>query len=398
MMAIFWFIVVSSIAGIIPRLVVPGSAYTLIIVLGVAGAFIADPAWAGEKCGVGSCPEGYQCSPIRPGKCVPFGNLDCGGYTCSPGNKCGRGVAGKCIPQNSVDCGDGRYCNPGFVCAAGSRCISQADLAAEKAAATINTPSASSTAQPASPPNPASPPVATNNPPSTFGEIVQFDCNQLDASVNPPVVGILIKILYPSEKRQQFADPTFTQDLLDSIRNAATQRCSTVPAQFLDGGRSRDARRTKFELTIGATRDFGWYVGNAQNIYVRASFDLQTQKWTLVHNAAGDSLAQARREQEQQQAEARKSAEEVAEFERRKQAALADCGSNWPTLISGPWFSTTYKTAAIDGARRSNYLCVKSIEYLGAAPNPFGLNSAKARLIFYTNNAIRQTQDIDFFY
>jgi hypothetical protein len=151
------------------------------------------------------------------------------------------------------------------------------------------------------------------------------------------------------------------------------------------------------EVNVRA-RSYDVRFGNTQNIYVRGSFDLQIQRWTLVHNAAGDALAKERREQEEQQAEARIKAEEVAAFEKRKQAALADCGSNWPTLISGPWFSSTYKTAAIDGAKRSNYLCVKSIEYLGPAPNPFGGNAAKARVIFYTNNAIRETQVIEFFY
>jgi len=52
--------------------------------------------------------------------------------------------------------------------------------------------------------------------------------------------------------------------------------------------------------------------------------------------------------------------------------ALADGELNWSALIGRPWFSSIYITAAINGARQSNYLCVKSINILGQQPTRSG--------------------------
>lgn len=68
--------------------------------------------------------------------------------------------------------------------------------------------------------------------------------------------------------------------------------------------------------------------------------------------------------------------------EARKNAALADCGAA-PTLSGGPWFSSTYKTAATDASRNGRFLCVKTVEYIGAAVNPFGGNAARAKFTGY---------------
>jgi len=67
--------------------------------------------------------------------------------------------------------------------------------------------------------------------------------------------------------------------------------------------------------------------------------------------------------------------------EKQKSAALADCGAE-PVVSGGPWFSSTYKVAARDAARHG-FLCVKTIEYISAAPNPFGGNAARARFVGY---------------
>ncbi len=67
--------------------------------------------------------------------------------------------------------------------------------------------------------------------------------------------------------------------------------------------------------------------------------------------------------------------------EKQKSAALADCGAE-PAISGGPWFSSTYKVAARDAAR-SGFLCVKTVEYISAAPNPFGGNAARARFVGY---------------
>jgi hypothetical protein len=70
-----------------------------------------------------------------------------------------------------------------------------------------------------------------------------------------------------------------------------------------------------------------------------------------------------------------------AALEKQKSAALADCGAE-PAISGGPWFSSTYKVAARDAAR-SGFLCVKTVEYISAAPNPFGGNAARARFVGY---------------
>jgi hypothetical protein len=72
---------------------------------------------------------------------------------------------------------------------------------------------------------------------------------------------------------------------------------------------------------------------------------------------------------------------EIRAVEKQKSAALADCGAE-PSISGGPWFSSTYKVAARDAARHG-FLCVKTIEYVSAAPNPFGGNAARARFVGY---------------
>jgi hypothetical protein len=112
-------------------------------------------------------------------------------------------------------------------------------------------------------------------------------------------------------------------------------------------------------------------------------------QWHIVRNGiaqavqqedANDRAAAARAEQERQ------AAADAAAAVQRKQAAIADCGAE-PTFSGGPWFSSTYKTAAIDMGRRpppdGRFLCVKTIEYIGAAVNPFGGNAARAKFTGY---------------
>jgi hypothetical protein len=89
----------------------------------------------------------------------------------------------------------------------------------------------------------------------------------------------------------------------------------------------------------------------------------------------------AEREQRERDAQARKAEAEAKEA--RRLAALADCGQG-PKLLGGPWFSSTYKVAANDETRRIGMLCVRSVEYVSAAPNPFGGNAARARFTGYS--------------
>jgi hypothetical protein len=96
---------------------------------------------------------------------------------------------------------------------------------------------------------------------------------------------------------------------------------------------------------------------------------------------------------------------EAAAKEKRKAVAEQDCPQT-PTLTGGPWFSSTYKVGALDAARsaadRNNLMghvfCVKSIEYLSDAPNPFGGKAARARFVVYDSEYRLVTQVRDFPY
>jgi hypothetical protein len=94
--------------------------------------------------------------------------------------------------------------------------------------------------------------------------------------------------------------------------------------------------------------------------------------FALLHKqeeAERHAIEQARIEQEQKRAR-----------EKRRQVALADCGGT-PKLVGGPWFSSTYSVAARDVAQHANgFACVKLVEYISAAPNPFGGKAARVRL------------------
>lgn len=114
-----------------------------------------------------------------------------------------------------------------------------------------------------------------------------------------------------------------------------------------------------------------WYNGDAQ--------------WRITQNFVSQLVNQENQkiEAQRQQAEAAKQAEQEAQAkERIRQAALADCGPQ-PSISGGPWFSSTYKTAAADAARNERFLCVKIIEYVGPAVNPFGGNAARAKFTGY---------------
>lgn len=106
-----------------------------------------------------------------------------------------------------------------------------------------------------------------------------------------------------------------------------------------------------------------------------------TGRWEVSSNLA----MFAKREENAKAADnARKAAEEQRirreqERKQRKLAALQQCGPE-PKISGGPWFSSTYKVAARDAARHSEFVCVSSVEYLSAAPNPFGGNAARIRL------------------
>jgi hypothetical protein len=104
-----------------------------------------------------------------------------------------------------------------------------------------------------------------------------------------------------------------------------------------------------------------------------------------------------RREEARLADEAQK--KKIQEMEKKKSIAIADCG-NSPAMSGGPWFSSTYKIAAQDEARRAvaggAFVCVKQIDYVSAAPNPFGGSAARGRFVGYDKvdyNSLTQIRD-----
>lgn len=144
--------------------------------------------------------------------------------------------------------------------------------------------------------------------------------------------------------------------------------------------------------------------GNAVSVYIRApqSRDIvitahwmrATGQWNITSNvrsllqqeqreAQAREAAQAAQVQAQQQAQKREA--ERQRLLAAKEAAEKDCGAT-PSVSGGPWFSSTYKTGALDAVRQlGQFICVKTIEYVGPAVNPFGGNAARAKFIGYDN-------------
>jgi hypothetical protein len=125
---------------------------------------------------------------------------------------------------------------------------------------------------------------------------------------------------------------------------------------------------------------------------IEAWWSRADDNWRITGNGVStleteekEELARKQQEEEakRQEEDAAKQAQLVAAAkEDRRKAALADCGSA-PGISGGPWFSSTYKTAVTDAARNYRFLCVKNVEYIGAAVNVFGGNAARAKFTGY---------------
>lgn len=112
---------------------------------------------------------------------------------------------------------------------------------------------------------------------------------------------------------------------------------------------------------------------------------------TRTMRVTWDNRVNASRLENQERASEDAARAESDANDKRRQVAIADCG-NGPKFSGGPWFSSTYSVAANDEARRaqqSEYFCLKAIEYVSAAPNPFGGNAARVRFSGYSKNDFR---------
>lgn len=162
-----------------------------------------------------------------------------------------------------------------------------------------------------------------------------------------------------------FADAVSVTDTLNSIAQAVIGRC---------GG---DAN---VDVVVKA-RNFH-EAGPGLLAAIRA---IGGGEWKITMNNVQAALQQEEQARANAAAIAAQQQQAAAEAQarlQRKQSATADCGSE-PSISGGPWFSSTYKTAAMDAARNPQFFCVKSIEYIGAAVNVFGGNAARARFTGY---------------
>jgi hypothetical protein len=167
-------------------------------------------------------------------------------------------------------------------------------------------------------------------------------------------------------------DNAVVMNVLNGARNTVSAYCAQQRLRFPN---MKVAVVTA--VGIGATNTpvqvigAWWYDGDGQ--------------WHITQNIVAQLTNQENQRiaAQRQQEEAARQAQLVAEANQKiRQAALADCGPQ-PTISGGPWFSSTYKIAASDASRNGRFLCTKTIEYIGAAVNPFGGNAARARFTGY---------------
>lgn len=127
-----------------------------------------------------------------------------------------------------------------------------------------------------------------------------------------------------------------------------------------------------------------------------SAFDDAEEVKQRVEAERRQALARAQEEARKQEIERQKQEMErqkqaALELDRRKQAALSDCGAA-PALSGSPWFDPTYKIAALETARtHTGFFCVKTVEYIGPAPNPFGGKGAQIKLIGYGRDYTSRT-------
>lgn len=127
--------------------------------------------------------------------------------------------------------------------------------------------------------------------------------------------------------------------------------------------------------------------------------------WHFQKNNVVQIIADQERRRAEQERQLREQQERAArdahEIESKKSAAITDCGSA-PSVSGGPWsswFTSAYSVGALDEARRGDFFCVKSIEYISPAPNPFGGSAARAQFTGYSASNFEQIVQVrDFIY
>jgi hypothetical protein len=135
---------------------------------------------------------------------------------------------------------------------------------------------------------------------------------------------------------------------------------------------------------------FGGDYFGVMSVAKELAYDTRQITMKLIHNQIPQNVSMYNQ----------KKAQDQVEEERRRRIADAtkDCGPS-PNVTGGPLFSPTYKIGATDAASRSGLLCVKEIQYVGPAVNPFGGNAARAKFIGYdqqTGNSVSVIRDFPY--
>jgi hypothetical protein len=210
---------------------------------------------------------------------------------------------------------------------------------------------------------------------------LEYRCNDALSVNSQRLIGYSARV--EVQQWRGLLDPNFRLQVATAILKDIAAQCM-----------AKGVRATAIDVLFTSTgRREGGLILSTPNFVLRGWALAADQQWhfyndTVAANIASEDAAVANmnRANEQRQQEALKQKQAAEENEKRKQAALADCGTA-PTISGGPWFSSTYKTAATDMGRRpppdGRFVCVKSIEYIGAAVNPFGGNAARAKFTGY---------------
>jgi hypothetical protein len=171
------------------------------------------------------------------------------------------------------------------------------------------------------------------------------------------------------------------QSLFDVALRFADDRCRSVKFPGSSIG--------LFEIFVDSPKGSQVLVISRQNMDpIRVSLDRR-------NDVARDEKLQADREvanANRAAADAARKAAALEDLEKQRKAATSDCGTDIK-LSGGPWFSSTYAIAAKDEAKRG-FFCVKSIEYVSEAVNPFGGKAARARFIGYSQQDFSSVTEV----
>lgn len=219
--------------------------------------------------------------------------------------------------------------------------------------------------------------VSPSGAQTLFREL-EYRCNDALYINNQRVVGYSGRV--EVAQWRNLANERFRTEVAAAVLKDLTNQCL-----YQKGIR---ASAVEIFFTSVGLREGGLILSTPQ-IVLKGWSSAEDHQWHFLGDNISQQISQEdeglKRLREAQQKEIEMEAQRKTEAEakeKRRVAALADCGAS-PSISGGPWFSSTYKTAATDAARNQRFLCMKTVEYIGAAVNPFGGNAARAKFAGY---------------